>query len=136
MCLVRPKIQYRNGGEYEPIADELLRLLIPFSIPSVLSAYSFIRRSTPIQKALAEIPEDTVIYQVAEVPMNMNALAASPLQNEASGISIWSILWIAGVILCAFFFAISYLRCHLEFRASLPVSNEYAGKWFREHPSQ
>lgn len=113
----------------------LLRLLIPFSIPSMLSAYSIVRRNTPIQEVLAEIPTGTIITQITEVQVNVNgnAGAALPVQNDIPSISIWLILWIAGVILCAIFFAVSYLRCYFEFRTSLPVCDEFAVKWLGEH---
>lgn len=34
----------------------LLRLLIPFSIPSVYSAYTFVHRSEPIQEVITQAP--------------------------------------------------------------------------------
>lgn len=116
-------------------AAVLLRLLIPFSIPSVLSAYSLVRRHAPIQDTLTQTPVGNMIPQVAEGTINMNtaAVQVQALQGNVSGFSIWQVVWVAGVILCAAIFIVSYLRCYFEFRTSLPVRNEFAVKWLEEH---
>ena len=113
----------------------LLRLLIPFSIPSALSAYSLVRRNTPIQDTLTLTPVGNMIPQ-AEGTMNMNtaAVQVQALQSNVSRFSAWQVVWVVGVILCAAFFIVSYLRCYFEFRTSLPVCNEFAAKWLEEHP--
>ena len=113
----------------------LLRLLIPFSIPSALSAYSLVRRNTPIQDTLTQTPVGNMIPQ-AEETMNMNtaAVQVQALQSNVSRFSAWQVVWVVGVILCAAFFIVSYLRCYFEFRTSLPVCNEFAAKWLEEHP--
>lgn len=46
---------------------------------------------------------------------------------------LWTVLWLVGMIICALFFLISYLRCYREFRMSLPVSNAFAEEWLKEH---
>lgn len=112
----------------------LLRLLIPFSIPSALSAYSLVKRSAPIQDTLTQTPVGNMIPQAAEGTLNLNTGAAQALQNNVSGLSVWQVLWIVGVVLCAAFFIVSYLRCYFEFRTSLPVRNEFVTKWLEEHP--
>jgi len=43
-------------------------------------------------------------------------------------------LWLTGALLCAVFFLVSYVRCLREFRTSLPVTEEYATKWLKQHP--
>ena len=113
----------------------LLRLLIPFSIPSMFSAYSFVRRNTPIREAMDEIPAATVIAPVAGEQLNLagNVGDALPVSNAPQNVSVWTILWIAGFILCAVFFVVLYLRYYFEFRTSLPVRNAFTTKWLREH---
>jgi len=108
----------------------ILRLLIPFSIPSVLSVYSFVKENTPIQNTST----GAVISRVTGIQSNMNGDAALSVQNHSSGISVWFILWVIGAILCVVFFGISYLRCYFEFRTSLPVRNEYIMRWLGEQP--
>ena len=114
----------------------LLRLLIPFSIPSVLSAYSLVRTNAPARDVLAQTPVGNVISQAPALQMNMNTDTTSVIQtvqHEVSAVSVWFVLWIIGAILCGVFFTVSYLRCYLEFRASLPVDNSYIAKWIIEH---
>lgn len=115
----------------------LLRLLIPFSIPSVFSAYTFVKRSEPLSEAITEVPATGMITQVAGNPVNtgVNAGMSAEIvtQNPAAGISPMVIVWIIGCLLCAAYFAVSYLRCHLEFQTSLPLRNEFTLKWLRCH---
>lgn len=111
----------------------LLRLLIPFSIPSMFSAYSLVKKNAPIQETLAEIPTDMVIFQVAEEQFHSTAITIEGMQSGTAALSIWGFIWIVGMVLCAVFFAVSYFRCYFEFRTSLPVRNEFADKWLEVH---
>lgn len=115
----------------------LLRLLIPFSIPSILSAYSLVKRTVPRQDDFVGIPVGNIVPQAAELQMNMNADAtisvAQTVQNHAPIISVWFILWLVGVVLCVIFFVVGYLRCYFEFRISLPVHNSFTDEWLNEH---
>lgn len=109
----------------------LLRLLIPFSIPSMLSAYSIVRRNVSIQEAISENPAGNIIAQLMTGQMNTDA--AAPVSGDMQSLSGWTLLWITGVVLCGIFFVVSYLRCYFEFRISLPVRSEFAEKWLKEH---
>lgn len=108
----------------------LLRLIIPFSIPSALSVYSLASQNTAIN-ALAEMPAGSVISAMqGESP----GLSGEMPEFPAGRISIWLVIWLAGMALCAAFFAISYLRCRLEFSTSLPIYNDFVENWLKEHP--
>lgn len=48
--------------------------------------------------------------------------------------ALWTVLWAAGTFLCAAFFLICYLRCLREFRTALPVTEDYASEWIKQHP--
>lgn len=109
----------------------LLRLLLPFSVPSMLSAYSIVRKNTPIQETLEEIPVAAVIAQVQTGQQNGGAAGVESMPAE--GLNIWLLLYMTGMLLCALFFAVSYLRCHLEFRTSMPVRNGFAVRWLKAH---
>lgn len=114
----------------------LLRLLIPFSIPSVFSAYSLVRTNAPAQNVLTQTPTENMIPQAPALQMNMNTDTTSVIQtvqNHAPIISVWFILWLVGVVLCAIFFVVGYLRCYFEFRVSLPVHNSFTDEWLNEH---
>ncbi len=113
----------------------LLRLLVPFSIPSVFSAYTFVKRSEPIREVINEVPAVSVITQMAEIQTNagVNIGTSAVVYSPSPDISPWMILWSIGLVLCVAFFAVSYVRCHMEFRTSIPVKNEFTVRWLRCH---
>ena len=106
----------------------LLRLLVPVSLPSPLSVYSLLAR-----ERAARLPEVTAA--VMRLPSAIPAGQAGA-QETAASFPVWSIVWIAGVLLCAAFFAVAYCKCRREFRMSLPVENDYTRRWLAEHPLQ
>ena len=121
----------------------LLRLLLPFSIPSVFSIYTAVRRvmtrSVIGWNGAVQSAQGTGIPQGAgtalPVPENMaSTLLEIELTESAGTLSIWTILWLTGVCICAVFFVIAYLRCRREFEMSLPVHHDFSARWLREHP--
>ena len=104
----------------------LLRLLVPVSLPSPLSVYSLLAR-----ERAARLPE--VAAAVTRLPAAIPA-GQGNVQETAASFPVWSIVWIAGVLLCAAFFAVAYCKCRREFRMSLPVENDYTRRWLAEHP--
>ena len=112
----------------------LLRLLIPFSIPSMLSAYSVINRSTPVKETVSDMPISDFIpsTQTGQLFVGESTTQAQMPQGSI-GISVWTVIWCAGAIFCAAFFIISYLHWSFEFKTSLPVSNMFAAQWLEEH---
>ena len=121
----------------------LLRLLLPFSIPSVFSIYTAVRRvmtrSVIGWNDAVQSAQGTGIPQGAgttlPVPENMaSTLLEIELTESAGTLSIWTILWLTGVCICAVFFVTAYLRCRREFEMSLPVHHDFSARWLREHP--
>ena len=104
----------------------LVRLLAPVSLPSPLSVYSLLAR-----ERAARLPEVAAV--VTRLPSAIPAGQASA-QETAASLSVWSIVWIAGALLCAAFFAVAYCKCRREFRMSLPVDNRFTRRWLAEHP--
>ena len=104
----------------------LVRLLVPVSLPSPLSVYSLLAR-----ERAARLPEVAAV--VTRLPSAIPAGPASA-QETAASLSVWSIVWIAGALLCAAFFAVAYCKCRREFRMSLPVDNRFTRRWLAEHP--
>lgn len=110
----------------------LFRLLMPFSIPSMLSVYSVIQNtpintldSTYVDNRIPTI-QGTSLELVEELPM-MNG-------NQEASSSIWFVIWLMGVILCSIFFAASYWNSYSEFQTSLPVENDFVNQWLKQHP--
>ena len=110
----------------------LLRLLIPFTIPSTFSVYTLINRSistlTFFEAETYNIPSTISQKHFAIV----QGMEQPPTDNPS--VSIWFVVWLVGMILFSAFFTISYLRCRIEFRTALPVNNNYAEQWLKERP--
>lgn len=127
----------------------MVRLLIPYELPSVLSVYSLVGSDTPA----AAVEETEVNYEnyspvlpavsfepsEKNMPFEPSAPSAPktqipPLSSETGGFgSVWFVIWLSGAILLAAFFTLSYLRCYFEFKTSLPVENEFTRQWLIEH---
>ena len=108
----------------------MVRLLIPFSIPSVFSVYTLVTHGL----SSAALPEVTTGYNM---PVVEGVFAATggmeqPPADILSSVSLWFIVWCAGMIPSALFFVISYLRCLMEFRTALPVRSHYVEKWLEQ----
>lgn len=101
----------------------LLRLLVPFSLPSPISVYSFANRQATIQ-----ISGTPIAYVLPGVQT-----AALPAAAPDAGISLWAWIWGIGSGICILYFAASYIRCRREFRTSQTVGNEFTAAWLAEH---
>ena len=104
----------------------VVRLLVPFSLPSRWSVYSLLAR----ERALLVTPTAAVIHLPAAIP----ARQAGAVEQSAAQVPVWTLVWLAGALLCAAFFAVTYVRCRREFASSLPVENEFTCRWLRAHP--
>ncbi len=111
----------------------LLRLLIPYSIPSVFSAYTFVKRSEPIQEVITQAPTAGMITQMTGAAVNTGISSEIAVPNAVQSLSPLLIIWSVGFLLCAAFFVVSYVRCYMEFQTSLPVKNEFTVRWLRCH---
>ncbi len=117
----------------------LLRLLVPFSIPSVISVYTFLERGLDAGNSPAQALQVPAAYLIpqAAVEGTGGSSGAQLLQESVPGTPeapVWLILWLVGASACAIFFLVSYLRCYREFRTSLPVHSEMAVRWLKRHP--
>ena len=110
----------------------ILRLLIPFSIPSMFSVYTLVTHSIS-STTLPEAGTDYNIPTMQGLFVTTQGIEQPPADILPS-ISMWFIVWCAGLILIALFFIISYLRCLVEFRTALPVHNHYVEKWLAKCP--
>ena len=108
----------------------MVRLLIPFSIPSVFSVYTLVTHGL----SSAALPEVTTDYNIPAVEGVFAATGGmeQPPADILSSVSLWFIVWCSGMIPAALFFVISYLRCLMEFRTALPVRSHYVEKWLEQ----
>ena len=105
----------------------LVRLLIPFSLPSGMSAYSLLARKFPAAGVSAAAFPAVTSGGALDTPVG----TASP---SAAAVSAWVIVWAAGALFCAAGFAAAYAKGCREFRTSLPVDNAVTCQWLETHP--
>lgn len=111
----------------------LIRLLVPFSIKSVTSIYSLLQSIYSDINPVRTAQTTTFLPIHGNMPEIANGLSEAMVQRTES-ISILSVIWLAGLLLCFGFFAVSYIKCYREFRFSLPVENNILEAWKEKHP--
>lgn len=110
----------------------LVRLMVPYSVPCALSVYSLVGRLThtvdetqviPVISALPVLPPKSAAPERAAFAPDPGVMAFDP----------WTAVWLIGVLGFGIFFAVAYFKCRREFRAALPVGNDYAKRWLQSH---
>ena len=108
------------------------RLLLPFALSSRFSVYTLL---AGLRRPAAQVPA------AAGAPIQIVPGAAPPAVEgtaaqaaAAAPVSVWTALWLAGMLLLAAWFAVSYVRSQRRFRESLPVERGFAADWLRGHP--
>ncbi len=104
----------------------VVRLMIPFSIPSAFSVYSLIGSHAP----------GNGLQAIRVLPIGASGQEASmpgSITNAANAVSTWTIVWAAGVLVCAVFFSLAYWKCRKEFQTSIPVGNDFTENWLSVH---
>lgn len=128
----------------------LLRLLIPFSIPSVMSFYSWFDPNLPAvveQSSAVESTFEPVLDDSSETMENSTQFEMTPIPDtdieyvEVKPSKSFSeiffdmlpAIWGVGIGVIAAFFGINYWKGVREFRMSLPVENEFVNEWLSSH---
>ena len=101
----------------------VVRLMIPFSIPSAFSVYSLMGSHAPGNGSQA----------IRVLPIGASGQAASMPDSITNAVSTWTVVWAAGVLVCAVFFSLAYWKCRKEFQTSLPVGNDFTENWLSVH---
>ena len=104
----------------------VVRLVIPFSIPSALSVYSLMG-SHSVEKGSQAI---------RVLPIGASRQTTSmpgSITNATNTVSMWTVVWGVGVLACAVFFGMAYWKCWKEFQTSLPVGNDFTENWLSVH---
>lgn len=144
-------------------AIAFLRLLIPFSVPAVFSAYSLIGQSsltgeylekTENALGISVVPAEdfeadkshTAVYEddlYGDALSHSEASSYSTVPSYSEGyrsagnvntVSPWLIIYLAGMFSGIAFLVVSYWKCLQKFRMSLPVDQCYGITWLKEHP--
>lgn len=128
----------------------LLRLLIPFSIPSVMSFYSWFDPNLPAvveQSSAVESTFEPVLDDSSETMENSTQFEMTPIPDtdieyvevkpsksfSESFFDMLPVIWGIGIGVIAAFFGINYWKGVREFRMSLPVENEFVNEWLSSH---
>jgi len=104
----------------------VVRLMIPFSIQSVFSVYSLMGSHAP-GNGLQTIRVLPIGASGQAIPLTSSVL------NAANAVSTWTVVWAAGVLVCAVFFSLAYWKCRKEFQTSIPVGNDFTENWLSVH---
>lgn len=123
----------------------ICRLLIPFSIPARFSAYTALHRlrsagAVSISPAPV-VPGTTPVVPgpagpLPDLPLPDAVVPTAPMPVEGPG---WTfdplvLVYLLGVLACALFFAVAYVRCRRKFRTALPVDSPFLREWKQSHP--
>ena len=116
-------------------AVTVARLLIHFSIPSKFSIFSLFsslsKNPTHLSSDMVEMISNIITPSLNGIGELTTDTTISAISN--SPISIFLVIWMAGVIFLSFFFIINHLHCVSEYRTSLPVHNEFIDTWLKLH---
>lgn len=115
----------------------ICRLLIPFSIPYRFSFYTgleLVKQLLSAQTVTSVVSAPVVITggtNIAELPAAGEVMPSVPAAT--ADVSPILVAWLVGMCVFALIFIIVYLKCRREFKTSLPVQNDFAACWLREH---
>lgn len=113
----------------------LFRLLIPVSIPSVFSIYSWISQSgiSDTSKTMNYLPRFSVASDgiITESLMHQNSETFGAFEFLISG---WTILWGFGFLLSVSYFGMAYYRGIRKFKDSTPLETVFIKEWKEKHP--
>lgn len=117
----------------------LLRLLVPVSIPSDFSIYSWTARigAEPPAAGVRDFPIPRVpgVSNTAKNMIETAAPAEAPSAPERAPVSPRSIVWGVGFVLSGGFFLTAYLRMARRFRTASPIrADGFIRDWLERHP--
>ena len=105
-----------------------LRLLLPFSISSPFSIYTYAEQLlAPVKQTVSPIIFSQQSHSASSV------LADTPISSSLAGLSIMTMVWLVGVGLMAFYFVRIYLKNIRKFRLSIPSDIEFIKEWLANH---
>ncbi|MBD5154190.1 MAG: M56 family metallopeptidase [Oscillibacter sp.] len=121
-------------------AVAVLRLLVPFSIPSPASVYTLAER-IPVQESAETVtqtanPANTLIPTTAVEPAAPTVAPSAAVPSPAPAapdVDLRPLVWTAGALVCAGVFLLSYLRSRRTFRSALPVEAGWVPVWLARH---
>ena len=112
----------------------LMRLFVPYSVPSAFSVYSLFNKLLSPAKT-EPLRTSDVAVQPANLLVPGTGVVSSASTASAASLAVppYRLVWMVGALVCAAFFTATYLRCRREFREALPVDCNFAQDWLKEH---
>lgn len=108
------------------------RLLLPISIPSVFSIYSWIPQGKPyVYEPVNHLPMFSVTSDIVGNSITTNV---DTQRFFGGSISLWTVLWFIGFSLCILYFITAYHRGMKKFKNALPLETEFINEWREKHP--
>lgn len=113
----------------------ILRLLIPFSIPSAFSVYTSCGTSNCAWADYKTARDKCLAGKNPAPPNTMEKISAEKTTTNGVGniTDIISVIWLIGAGVILMIFGYAYIHCVGHFRRSLPISNTEADLWLRKH---
>ena len=114
----------------------ILRLLIPFSIPSACSVYTLLTKRPIVREQIMKQPKTNILPVKIEAPVNsMQDITAEEtnIEKVVNKIDITSIIWLIGAGAIILIFGYAYIHCAERFRESIPIDDTKIDSWLRAH---
>ena len=114
----------------------ILRLLIPISIPSVFSIYSWLLKPNAaiLNTPATLITNNILTNKDINTDIKTNIVNIPSVNKPLFMISLWTVIWASGFLLCFLYFLIAYLRGINKFKISTAVENDFIKNWKILHP--
>ena len=110
----------------------LFRLLLPISVPSIFSIYSWIPQSRPhVSEPVDHLPR---LFVTPDRGIENIATKLEPQGFFSVSISWWAVLWITGFLACVVYFVMTYHRGMKKFKHALPMETLFIKEWKEKHP--
>ena len=143
ILLLRALLRYRLPGWTFRLlwGVALVRLLVPVALPFSWNIYSGLEHLAPPDAPVQATPGGILSPVLPEFPAEpLPPQTSHPLPTQAAPAATaeipWlTLLWLAGAIILAALFLISYWRCLKIFRTALPLTHPAVNQWRRRCPA-
>ncbi len=118
----------------------VLRLLLPFSLPSSLSVYSLLSRDTAATETIQNTPVAQLLplapsARITDAPSSNVGLAWDMSVTASTEVNSYLLpIWLAGALVCGSFFVLSFWYYRRKFSAFLPIEEPFIQEWLALHP--
>lgn len=114
-------------------AVALCRMLIPFSISSHFSIYTFVDM---LKNKFLNV--NSAVEGVFPTHKVTSAVTTNTMLAETVTVNTFPFMtaWIIGLSVCALFFVGTHIRCRREYKTALPIENDFVRCWKSENTTR